>query len=353
MLIYQDFPLQWGYSASKKFIEDACSQIKDMVRHLFNHPSVVIWCCHNEPIHTRSKLDIKLYRTVTETDKTRYVVQSSLLTEHAYPGWYYGNYREFSGMPAGPLVTEFGAQAIPNKESLRRYISKEDLWPPNWDVWAYHNFRYTQTFDVAGVKRGRSLAEFIRNSQQYQAELLKFAIETMRRGKYRKITGLFQFMFVDCWPSISWSVVDCYRQPKKGFYALKAAYQPILPSIDIKRRPIAVFSIINNIGRTCILWDPRQVIWVTNDTHKNYKNAKIMLKVEDGKGKVYLRKAKTINIPKDSSVPVIRPTRFKPILNIKGELPENIYVLRMEIYYRKKKISENYELFRIISKQQI
>ncbi|UCH12372.1 MAG: hypothetical protein JSW18_06040, partial [Candidatus Omnitrophota bacterium] len=354
ILVYQDFALQWGYSNSKRFIKNACSQIKDMAFHLYNHPSIVMWCCHNEPFYSKSELDARLNRTLSRIDKTRHITQGSLFTEHAYPGWYYGHYKEFSGVPAGPLVTEFGAQALPNAESLRKFIPKEQLWYPDWKYWAYRNFRYEQTFNVARIKKGRSLKQFVANSQDYQAELLKYAIETMRREKYSKVTGLFQFMFVDPWPCISWSVVDYYRQPKKGYEILKSAYQPVLVSIRIKRRPLAIFTVKKKVERTGVLWDTMQVVWVTNDTHKKFKNVKLVLKVEDFKGGMLAKKVKKINIPKDSSIAVLKPrARFKPILNIKGKLPEDKYILRMLLYHRGEKISENYEIFRIVRRQNI
>jgi len=164
---------------------------------------------------------------------------------------------------------------------------------------------------------------------------------------------LFQFMFVDCWPSISWSVVDYYRQPKKAFYALQASYEPILVSIRIKRRPLATFTYRNDVGWTYVLWDPRQVIWITNDTYNKYKNAKLVLKVEDESGKGYIRKVISTNIPRYSSAPVLTPIRFKPVLKIKGILEPGRYILRMGIWYRRKKISKNYEYFRITKRQEI
>ena len=49
MLIWQDFPLQWGYREDPEFIQQAISQGKDMIRLLYNHPAVMAWSLHNEP----------------------------------------------------------------------------------------------------------------------------------------------------------------------------------------------------------------------------------------------------------------------------------------------------------------
>ena len=53
--IFQDFPLQWAYQAGPEldgaFLPTACEMAAEMVYLLWNHPSVVYWCAHNEPPH--------------------------------------------------------------------------------------------------------------------------------------------------------------------------------------------------------------------------------------------------------------------------------------------------------------
>jgi len=39
-------------------------------------------------------------------------------------------------------------------------------------------------------------------------------------------------MFVECWPSVNWGILDYRRNPKPGYEALRLAYQPVLPSIE-------------------------------------------------------------------------------------------------------------------------
>ena len=235
IVVWQDFALQWGYEDSDEFVQEAVRQAREMVRHLYNHPCIVLWCCHNEPLpHNRGRLGPALAAALRAEDPTRRVEEASDFRHHPYPGWYYGSYREFSGLPGAPLPTEFGAQALPDVESLRQMLPPQSLWPPDWDAWAYHCFQYHETFHLAGLPLGGSLEELVEASQDYQARLLKYAIEHYRRAKGR-IKGLFQFMFMDPAPLITWSVVDYYRRPKRGYHALRDAYQPVLPVIGLER----------------------------------------------------------------------------------------------------------------------
>ncbi len=236
ILVWQDFALQWTYEESDKFRLNAVKQIKDMVNQFYNHPSIVFWCCHNEPGEQIKNLDEYLFDAVTEEDNTRIIRIASNYEEHPYDGWYWGKSEHFIATPMGPLVTEFGAQALPEYNSLKKIISNKDIKELNWDKWEYHNFQYEQTFNVAGIEIGSNIKEFIEASQKYQAELIETAIDYYRRKKWNGITGIFQFMFIDGWESISWSVVDYFGRRKKGYFALQKVYAPLYLSIDLKKK---------------------------------------------------------------------------------------------------------------------
>jgi beta-mannosidase len=350
ILVWQDFALQWSYSKADSFIAKAVVQIREMVWYLMSHPSIVVWCCHNEPSDNLKKLTPFLYHALKSTDTSRHIEMSSDLETHPYPGWYYGDYHEFSGLPCSPMITEFGAQALPNKESLMKFIPEKKMWPPDWKFWAYHDFRYEQTFNVAEIDLGNSIDEFIKNSQDYQAELLKYSIENYRRAKHNPTAGLFQFMFVDCWPSITWSVLDYYRKPKKGYEILKRAYQPVLVSLQVKRGPI-IGSTINNDGTVQMFafWDPRQAVWITNDLYKEFKNCILKIEIVNKSDKSYGEKKFKIDILPDSSKVVWHPKRFEKAIKFKKPLRAGKYFVKLTVYEKNKKIlSRNYTEIRLM-----
>jgi len=262
ILVWQDFPLQWTHDDSPGFAANAVTQIKTMVNHLYNHPSIVFWSCQNEPGEQVETLDVLLEKAVLEEDSSRVVRRASNYEEHAYDGWYWGTYQHYAGAPMGPLVTEFGAQGLPHAGSLRRFLNSTTP-PYDWNEWRYHDFQPDQTFNIAGVQTGDSLEEFVENSQNYQAELLEFAINQYRRRKGRGITGVFQFMFIDCWPSITWSVIDYYGLPKKGYRAVKKAFDPLLLSVFLRQDKYYRGSMLNF------------EMWVLNDRYDSYENCRI------------------------------------------------------------------------------
>jgi beta-mannosidase len=128
---------------------------------------------------------------------------------------------------------------LPNRNSLEKIFTAAELFPDTpakLEKWKYHNFQPHETFDIAKVPMGKTIEEFIDNTQQYQAKLTQFAAEAYRRQRYQPVSAIFQFMFVEDWPSINWGVVDYWRQTKPGYETLKRAYQPILPSIVIAKQ---------------------------------------------------------------------------------------------------------------------
>jgi beta-mannosidase len=268
VMVWQDYPLQWGYTADPAFHQEALKQAKDMVNRFFNYPSIIVWSMHNETPHAMNwmqkrdpkqnlALDDDLVKLVGDLDRSRVAHRDSGTGDgHVYPGWYEGKVGDYSTMKGAPFLTEYGAEAIPNMETLQTIFDPAFLFPTtdeHWQAWKYANFQPEQTFKLAGVQQGKTTQEFIENSQRYQANLIRFSTEIFRRNKWTGSigsTGLYHFMFVEDWPSITWAVVDYYRRPKLGFEALKSSMQPVLPSIayqiDDPDKPIALY-VVNDV----------------------------------------------------------------------------------------------------------
>ena len=322
ILLWQDFSLQWTYDESEKFASNAVAQIKEMVEQLYNHPSIAFWCCHNEPGEQIKTLDKFLYDAVQSVDQSRIIRLASNYEEHPYDGWYWGNLEHFAAVPMGPLVTEFGAQALPNKKSIEKFIPKNKLFPPDFNHWKYHDFQPDTNFNIAKIKMGKTIDDFIENSQNYQSELLWKAIHFYRRKKNKGITGIFQFMFIDCWPSITWSVVDYYFEKKKGFYTIQDSYAPILLSINLRQDQYFPNSKLN--------FD----IYIVNDLYTEIKNSHIDILIDDTK----IGKIENINIEPNSTYFV----NFEKInVQIPNSFSKGEYELKFQLKSKSKIISQN------------
>jgi beta-mannosidase len=353
LFVWQDFALQWSYEATDNFTRNACRQIKEMVRLLYNHPSILVWCCHNEPSHNRDVLDPVLARAVKEEDDSRFVDVASDFRFHPYPGWYWEEsvVKDAPGTldSATPFYSEFGAQALPEISTLRKIFGSKELWPPDWKKWAFHDFQYFQTFNVAKIDMGKSILEFVANSQKYQAHLVKEYIQSIRIKKYKPMNGYFQFMFVDCWPSITWSVVDYFRKPKEGYRALQTASQPLLP---VWRAHVTQYNRgdILNWGNSFL-----SSLNMVNDFPYAFKGLKVEARVVNPKGKVLFREARTCDIAADSvSSPFDAKQRFA---HMKGfTVPEKalfgVYQVQIRVWDKKgKPVARNEQEFTVVPKK--
>jgi len=273
MLLWQDMPLQWGYQRSVR--AQARRQARELVDLLGHHPSIFVWCGHNEPMAVdiepatmtdparraglvaravaaqvlptwnKSVLDRSIRRVLESTDGSRPVVAHSGVfphpplfdgtDTHTYFGWYYGDEADFArAMRWWPrlarFVTEFGAQAVPEDAAFL----EPERWPDlDWDR-AYRNHalqkpfmdRYVPPADHATFDEWRDA------TQRYQARLIRHHVEALRRLKYAPCGGFAQFNFADGFESVTWSVLGHDRRPKAGYAALAEACAPVLVVCD-------------------------------------------------------------------------------------------------------------------------
>jgi beta-mannosidase len=265
ILIWQDFPLHWLYERAVQ--PEAERQCRVMVRQLYNHPALVVWCLHNEPIFVtdtkderllqrmrsyasvflfswnRDVLDTRLQKLVAKEDATRFVVRSSGeyavpvvrpgTSSHFYYGWYkiYGELRSWERIiKTFPdnirFVVEFGAQSFPNVESCLRFMDADVRKLDVRHLAERHMFQPNIMDYWLPWREAPSLEALVELTQRYQAHVNRFYIDRLRLAKYRPTGGIMPFMFHDPNPGVSWSMLDYWRVPKHSYHALRLAFSP-------------------------------------------------------------------------------------------------------------------------------
>jgi len=275
VLVWQDFPLQWGYMRSIR--RQAVRQAREAVDLLGHHPSIVLWCSHNDPVPTtgtsaaaagnsivsnivrqqlpgwnRSILDRWVKRAFESADETRPVIAHSGVAPHLPSGrgtdshlsfgWHHGTLNDLDGFAASvpqmtEFVSEFGSQSVPPSAD---FMHPQD-WPNlNWAGLARHHglqletmSRHVSPADYDGFDDWRTA------TQRYQAEVLRHYIETLRRLKYRPTGGFCFNTLNDPSPAVSWGVLDHERQPKLAYQAVTEACRPVIVVAE-RMRPILV-----------------------------------------------------------------------------------------------------------------
>lgn len=272
MLVWQDFPLQWTYARTIR--KEAVRQAREAVDQLGHHPSIAVWCAHNEPLpveESRKKtfgpsivrhvvkeqvptwnktiLDRWVKRAFETADETRAVIAHSGVAPHVpqfngtdshlFFGWFHGDERDIDTFAASlprmvRFVSEFGAQSVPDSAAFMQPLR----WPAlDWDALVERHGMQREAFEEhVPPHRYATFDQWRDATQRYQADLLRHHIETLRRLKYRPTGGFCLLTLNDAQPSVSWSILDHERHPKLAYAAVVEACRPV---IVVAERPPA------------------------------------------------------------------------------------------------------------------
>ena len=278
MLLWQDFPLHRGYARSVR--KQAQRQAREAVDLLGHHPSVAIWCGHDEPFTlddgpgdglvpppssarslaahelpswNKSILDRTVKRSIEKADASRPVIAHSGVLPHPPQfdgtdshlsfGWAYGDTRDLGGLArALPRVVRFvgelGAQSVPDSADF----CAPERWPDlDWERLANEHGYRADVFDERVPPTDHPTFEsWRRASQELQAEVIRHQVETLRRLKYRPTGGFAVLSLADGWPAIGSSIVDHERRPKLAYDALRLACRPVIVTADRFPAEVAV-----------------------------------------------------------------------------------------------------------------
>ncbi|HXW82028.1 MAG TPA: hypothetical protein VEJ84_21205 [Acidimicrobiales bacterium] len=262
VLLWQDMPLHRGYTGVRR---EAVRQATAAVDLLAHHPSIAVWCGHDEPFShelkagrapgpgrvirsalaqalpgwNKSVLDSSVKRALERADPSRPVLAHSGILphpvwgtdSHLYFGWYHGRWsdlpRAIAAWPAaGRFIGELGAQAVPYTAGFMQ----PERWPDlDWDRLAEHCCMQKEIFDdLVPPSEYPSFEAWRDATQAYQARLVRSQVEALRRLQFRPTGGFAVFCLNDSQPAVSWSLLDHERVPKAAFEALRAACSPVL-----------------------------------------------------------------------------------------------------------------------------
>jgi len=245
------------------WLANVTAEAEDNVRRVRHHACLAVYSGNNEvigfvadksdPDHmSRSDYDLLFHKTLA--DVVARLAPGSAYTpgspeigdEHDWNVWHgsssFKSYRDVHG-----FLSEFGFQAFPVPSSVDRFTVQEDRTSVLSPVMEAHqkNWRDGNNLIVSTFRRSylkpKDFDSALWLSQIQQATGIATGVEHWRRD-WPRSSGSLVWQFNDCWPSVSWSMVDYYGQPKALYYRLKRAYAPV-----------AISGLVDGSGR-CQLW---------------------------------------------------------------------------------------------------
>jgi beta-mannosidase len=173
------------------------------------------------------------------------------------------------------------------------------LWSKHYTDVYRHSFRLNTEFGFEAPADPATLREFpdawkrlghlddqIEDLWAYQAELIRFHIEHLRRLRASSCAGYIHFWLADLVPQVGCGVLDSQRQPKGGYDALRQASQPLHIALE-------------HDGR-----NPR-ALWIFNDTPHSHLGAVASWKVYDSEARILLEDEMSFDVIANASQWVI------------------------------------------------
>jgi beta-mannosidase len=286
VLIWQDFAFACAnYPAYPSYLTSIETEARQNVRRLRNHPSLVIWAGNNEDYQIVERYGLEYNYTEDKDPQSwlktnfpaRYIYEYLLpkvITEETrgvpyHPSSPFGNgtsttlkvdptvgdihqwnmwhgtmepYQRLSHM-GGRFVSEFGMEAYPHLETIKKSVTKEEDRYPGSMAMDFRNKaigheRRLISYVAENFRIRYDLPAFTHLTQIMQSDALLWAYKSWRRDwgtpGSRKCGGVLVWQLNDCWPTMSWAVVDYYGIPKPGYYAIKRAMKPITVGVQRK-----------------------------------------------------------------------------------------------------------------------
>ncbi|PWY77030.1 beta-mannosidase [Aspergillus heteromorphus CBS 117.55] len=279
VLVWQDFMFGCGnYPTWPELLDSIEQEAIYNVRRLRHHPSIVLYAGNNEDYQVQEQAGLtynyedKNPENWLKTDfPARYiyekllpsVVESFSPKTFYHPGSPWGDgkitsdptvgdmhqwnvwhgtqekYQIFDTL-GGRFNSEFGMEAFPHLSTIEYFVENEKDKYPQSHVLDFHNKadgheRRIATYLVENLRAANDLETYIYLTQVVQAETMMFGYRGWRRqwGDERHCGGALLWQLNDCWPTISWAIVDYFLRPKPAFYAVARVLKQV--AIGVRR----------------------------------------------------------------------------------------------------------------------
>lgn len=140
----------------------------------------------------------------------------------------------------GRFISEIQSFGSPAISTLRRFMTEDDIASRDNSIMKYHtkDSPYQDIMALEGQLRKiellfgtpRSAEQEIAFQEYLQYEWVRLTVESQRRKRFY-CGGVLFWMYNDCWPANSWSLIDYYGFPKASWYAMKRVCMPVIASI--------------------------------------------------------------------------------------------------------------------------
>lgn len=283
MLVWQDFLFACAaYPEEDPFTDEVQAEARDNVTRLMPHPSLALWNGNNENLwfwflHDWEKnldgaswgegfyFDV-LPRVVADLDPSRSYLVGSPSSGGRWQDpndpsrgvvhlWVPDDYRAYDDTRAR-FVSEFGFQGPPSRTTFREAVHEEKSAPFSPGVVqrqkAEGGTERINTVLAMHFGVPREFDEWYWLAQLNQARAVRYGVERFRTLEpFCRGTILWQLN--DCWPALSWSVIDVADRWKPAAFAVREAFRDRIVVLRFESDGAALFA----CNSTTTPWEAR------------------------------------------------------------------------------------------------
>ncbi len=257
IMVWQDFMYACAMYPDDDpvFMENARREAEEAVLRLRSHPSIVLWCGENECQDTwaggyewykkaERHFGARIYEDLLPDVVGRLSpdipwwpgspfggAATMSLTEGDFHDWYdLPDWRKYDSS-APRFSSEYGFRSVPARETVDEMISPGFQWDRNGflhSVWDFHHGTCDWMKAVLPeFGEPDTVDEFIALTQEMQATLMRYAVESYRRKMFGT-SGSLIWQYNEPWPAVTFSLVDFYGRPKAAHFWVARAHAPVL-----------------------------------------------------------------------------------------------------------------------------
>ncbi len=273
ILVWQDFALACaGYPETEPHWSEIEAEAVDNLKRLRSHASLSLWCGSNELLlgwydwgWEREVGDVpwglgyleEMFPRLVEAHSAHlpYIPSSPWASEpdthpnhpddgpsHLWDVWGsldYVHYRD--SIPR--FAAEYGYQSPPSWSTLTRAIHDDPLTPTSPGMLAHQkqpgsNERLTRNL-VGHYPAPTNIEDWHLATSLNQAHALSLAIEHLRSWSPRSM-GSIIWQLNDCWPVMSWAIIDSNGCPKPAWFSVQRSYADRLVTIQPREAGLAL-----------------------------------------------------------------------------------------------------------------
>lgn len=262
--VWQDFMFAGAmYAADQKSLQNIRQEAIDNIKRLRKHKCIVLWCGNNEIDEAWHNWGWQKQFNISKSDSSRLWLEYQKIFHDLLPalvkeydsgrtyiassplyGWgrqksmthgdshYWGMWWGLDSIlimkqKIPRFMSEYGMQAMPNMESILKFVAKSDLDTSSLSIKNHQKHptgfqtlcKYLQMENISVSDFG----SFVNGTQELQSRAIETALDAQMKSMGRCMGSLL-WQYNDCWPVCSWSIIDYYGNKKKGYYTLQKKF---------------------------------------------------------------------------------------------------------------------------------